>query len=368
MKYLYKKYIILFLTLVLIYAEMLGQVLINFTPAVNGQSLDGIAYALLNNQSTNELNLKLTVKVRNLTSGQVVTIRVPEFTIGRGVNPINRLAFSRATIIFGNNKEAEVLRQTQRFPEGEYEYCFQADATIAKSTTPAGYFENCFIHLLQPTTPLLLINPIDGDKLCQKRPVFNWQPPMPIIPGLRYRMILVQVHSDQTAAEAVIANIPVINQMNLTANMLLYPVHSPELGEGKKYAWQVIAYSMQTVLTKSEIWTFTVECDKEKEVADGDSYREVNAGNDGSFYVANKYLRFSFTNPYNTGVLNYSIKSFSEPDKTVKRLPVLKMQTGLNKYVLDFTNNRFFKDGEQYQLEIMSGDGKLYTLRFVYYE
>lgn len=340
------------------------QVSIGFNPAVYGQSMDGLALTQLSSTFTFSLNATLTIRVRESSSGNVVVVNVPNFIIQPGNNILDRGAFSRSVISFGNNAFGKMLSQSGRFPEGEYEYCFELDISESKGSGYPAFFENCFVHDLQPITPLLLINPIDGDQNCNTRPQFIWQPPMPMLPGARFRLVLVELRDRQDIVEAINMNPPVINQGNLSVNQLNYPHSAPQLVKGKKYAWQVTVYFETTMIRKSEIWVYEVQCDEEQ-VAEGSGYRELKEDED-NYYVAVNTLRFSFNNPYSAAPLNYWVVSMKEPALAIKGLPTLPMQPGLNKFEIDLFENSRFKEGEEYQLIVKLLNGRLLKLRFIY--
>ncbi len=226
-------------------------------------------------------------------------------------------------------------------------------------------FENCFVSKIQPLTPLLLIDPVDGDELCNKRPNFLWQPPMPLPASAKFRLIVTEVKEKQDIAEALGYNLPVINQANLFGNNLLYPSNAPDLKEGQTYTWQVIVYTPKTILSKSELWTFKIKCNEKKPELNTDSYRELKETDDGNFYVANKSLRFSFNNAYNSGELSYSIENLSDSRSAIMNLPKLKMYAGLNKCDLDLSEYRAFKNGQEYLLKVKLINREL-RLRFIY--
>jgi hypothetical protein len=361
-----KNIIPVFLLLLICSTGLRAQVIIQFMPSLHGQSIDGLSYATIQNTSGNRLNGELTIRIKDQQGKSVVSVVVPPFLISQGVTTINRIAFSKSRFYFGSTAASRILNQTQRLPEGEYEYCFELNTTIEKSTQPGGYYENCFTNVIAPPSPLLLIDPADGDEICNKRPNFSWQAPVPYRADSRYRLLLVQLQKNQQPIEAITNNIPIVHQSNLTSSLLLYPPNAPALKEGERYVWQVIAYSGTTIITRSEIWTFKIACDKNEEKPDGDTYRQVTTVDDGSYFVTGNTLRFSFENFYQAGDLQYSIRSLAEPDKEVKRLPVLKTRTGLNKLELDLEKMKSIKKGQQYLLTIISGDGRKYLLRFVY--
>lgn len=343
-----------------------AQVAVTFSPVIYGQTVDGLAYAQILNSHSTDLRAKLTIRVREMRGLNVVTIKTLAFTIHPGVNTIDRVAYNNSRYIFGNNNFGLTASQTGKFLEGEYEYCFEVDISESKNSQLAPVYENCFIQQLQPRTPLLLINPVDGDEFCNKRPIFTWQPPMPLPREARFRFVLTAVKEKQDVVEAITYNLPVVNQGNIAGNSLFYPVNAPELKEGQQYVWQVIVYADKTILARSEVWTFTYKCNEPAVIVNAPSYRELKETNDGNFYVADKYLRFSVTNPYVAGDLNYSIVSMMEPSKPINGLPKLKIGAGLNKYDLDLSENRQFKNGQEYLLMVRLANNRNMTLRFIY--
>jgi hypothetical protein len=342
-----------------------AQVVVNFSPVVYGQALDGLAYAQIINSSSSNLIAKVTIRVRQGRMN-VVTIITAPFTLRPGANEINKSAYSTGRFAFGNNNYGSTASQSGRFLEGDYEYCYEVDVSASKDPRLPPVFENCFTYQLQPRTPLLLINPVDGDEICNRRPQFIWQPPMPLPADARFRLVLTEVKEKQDVVEAITYNPPVINQANIPGNTLFYPSNAPELKEGQKYAWQVVVYAKSAILTRSEVWTFTLKCQDKKPDITTDSYRELKETDGGDFYVANSWLRFSLNNPYAAGELSYSIAAMDEPGKPVKGLPTLKLAPGLNKYDLDLSEKSDFKAGKEYLLIVHLPNNRNMRLRFIY--
>jgi len=342
-----------------------AQVTVTFSPVIYGQSIDGLAYAQVINSSQANLRAKLTIRVRQGGAG-VVTIVTPSFDLHPGSNTINRSAFSSARFAFSNNKVGLTASQTGKFLEGDYEYCYEVDISDSKDPRLPPVFENCFVQQLQPRTPLLLINPVDGDEFCNKRPQFIWQPPVPLPPDARCRVVVTEVTGKQDIVEAITYNPPIVNQANIAGNTLFYPSNAPELKEGQKYAWQVTVYAAQAILAKSEVWTFTLKCQQPNKDTTIASYRELKETDGGDFYVANNYLRFSLNNPYGAGNLDYSITAMEEPGKAIRSLPKLKLTPGLNKYDIDLSDKNAFKEGKEYLLVVRLLNNRIMRLRFIY--
>ncbi|MBS1735180.1 MAG: DUF928 domain-containing protein [Bacteroidetes bacterium] len=343
-----------------------SQVVINFAAPVYGQILEGLTHVQIMNPLNTSFKGFLTIKIREIQRGSVLTVKTSDFDIFPGMQEINRNAFVNAKYVFANNSIGTILSQTRKFPEGEYEYCFDLDISASKLIQYPPLFENCFTQQIQPMTPLLLIDPLDEDITCNKRPNFLWQPPMPLPLTARFRLILTEIGDKQDIVEAITYNQPIINQANIPANSLLYPANAPDLQEGKQYAWQVTVYDGRTILKKSEVWTFKVKCDTILRLTSTPSYRELKQIDDGNFYVANRYLRFSLNNSYNAGTLNYSIASYANPELVIKGLPSLKLYNGLNKFEIDLSENKSFREGQEYVLRVNLQNGRSLSLRFIY--
>lgn len=363
---MYSLYCFLIAVLVTAMTSYAQNIVINFNPAIYGQNIEGLSFVQLISSYPQDVLAKINIKVREVKKGHVVSVMINQALVRPGSNTIDRSAFSRSRFSFGKNYYGSMLSQSGRFPEGEYEYCFEVDLSESKIPTAIPFFENCFTHQQEPMTPLLLINPIDGDENCNKRPDFTWQPPMPMPPAAKFRLVLTEIKEKQDAIEAINYNLPIINQGNIPINQLSFPFNAPDLKEGKKYAWQVIVYAGSIILKRSEIWIYSVKCSEEKQQPGTDSYRMMKEISDGNFYAADKVLRVSFNNPYNTGDLNYSITSLADPGTIIKNLPKLKMQPGLNKYDINLSENNAFKTGEEYLLTVKLINGKELKLRFTY--
>lgn len=343
-----------------------AQVSVQFSPMIGGQSLQNLSLTKLTLTSSSSARISLTIKVTEINGSSVVTIRTLPFFISSGVNAIDRASFSSGSFVFGNNFYGNTVKQSGKFPEGEYECCFTEEVTETKDPAILPAYDQCFTYGVQPLTPFLLTYPIDEDQICNKRPSFVWQPPLPLPLDARFRLILTEIKEKQTAIESITNNEPIIDQASLSANTLMYPVNIPELKEGVTYAWQVSIYSNLAILKKSEIWTFTVKCKEDQAIPPADSYRELKEVDNGDYYLATRYLRFSFYNSYAAGNLSYSIECLSDPKNVVKGLPKLQSYSGINRYDLDLSDNNSFKSGNEYLLKVFLPGNKQLKLRFIY--
>jgi hypothetical protein len=343
-----------------------AQVSVNFNASLYGRTLDGLSFTQIINASSQPVYVKVKVTIREMRQGTVATVQIPYFQLKAGTNIISNQNFIKSNFVFANNSMGIRLSQTSKLPEGEFEFCFEITTGDPKTLVITDVSDFCFQSQISPLTPLLLIDPIEGDKFCNTRPNFTWQPPLPLQPATQFRIIVCEKNEKQTDIEAITYNLPIINIGGLYNNTLLYPAKTPELKKDHKYVWQVTAYEEKTILTKSEIWQFEIKCEEEKKEQSIDSYRELKEIEDGNYFVADKILRVSFNNPYNPGVLNYSIVSLSKPDEKVRKLPELKLSAGLNKYEIDLSENSFFKKDEEYLITVRLENNRVLKLRFIY--
>ncbi|WP_121356782.1 DUF928 domain-containing protein [Flavisolibacter nicotianae] len=358
----------IFALLLLLSSKAYTQISVQFSPIAAGRSLQGLATVQIMSTFQTAVQVALTIRVKEVGGTELLSVKTPEFLLNHGVNFMDRNAFSNARFSFSADYAATVIKQTGNFPEGDYEYCFEIAVISAKDPAVLPFYEQCFTFSVQPITPLLLMSPIEGDVLCNKRPTFIWQPPMPLASDASFRLLLAEVKEKQNAVEAISFNTPVINQAQIRINSLAFPVNIPDLKDGATYAWQVTVYAGKTILKKSEIWEFKVQCREEKNAVENDGYREVKERLDGHVYYAYGKLRFFFSNPYNEGKLAYRIYPLADKQEEVKGLPTMKVINGYNQFEIDLSELKPFKDGKDYLLKVWLADNKILQLRFVYKE
>jgi hypothetical protein len=343
--------------------EAHAQIAFTFVPQVQGRTVDGLLMARIVNTAAQKTAVTLTVTVTAQRVGRIVTIQTPPFEILPGSNALPAGLIAKSSIQFAANKLADVCRQSGYFMEGDYEYCFQLFA-VDKQKDVVG--EQCFDYFLEPFSPLLLVTPGEHDAICDKKPTLFWQPLLPAIPGMQYRLLLTEVKPGQAKVEALYYNMPIINQMNISMPMLFYPPMARELEEGKEYVWQVTAYKNDLKLADSEVWDFTISCKDSSKKALPESFRNIEDLTQGNFYLAKNELLFAVRNIYDKANLSYRIHCITKPDMKIRKLPVVKLERGINHITIDLSENRSFIDGYYYVLDVKLPNGSEKQLRFLY--
>jgi len=362
------RYIKIFLLTVFLCSSLIGksQTNIQFIPEIYGTSINGLMNATIFTVAQKNA-VRLSITVSEAKAGKIVTIQTPPFNLIQGNNLIPQVAVRAAKVSIAENNIGAYLRKNQYFPEGAYEYAF---TIIAASSSEEIIVDQTFIHDIVPPAPMDLIEPYNEDKICEKRPVFTWQPSIPQVLGTLYQLLLVEIKERQNAVEALNYNLPIVNQKGIFANMLMYPPIAQDLVQGKKYAWQVTAYKDQTVINRSAVWAFKVDCqDSISAVVDTDwGYRDIEDLVKGNYYVAEGTVKFALINAYQEQKLQYTVVCTSHPSTVVRNLPKVKLKRGTNKIKLDFSHNFSFKEDYSYVLKVKLPNGIQKDLRFIYKE
>jgi hypothetical protein len=354
----------LFILFISISTVVSAQTSIVFVPEVYGTTLNGLFRASIFNASGVK-SVRMNITVTEARAGKIATIQTGVFTIAPGNNIIPSGVARTASVAMAQNATANFIRRNQYFPQGDYEYSFNI---YSASSSEEIIIDQTFNNEITPPAPLDLIEPYDQDEICEKRPLLTWQPSMPKVDGLLYQVMLVEIKDKQNAVEALNYNLPIVNQKGVVANLLVYPPNSKELVAGKKYAWQVSAYRDQTVINRSDVWSFEVNCqDTVSAVIPTDyGYRDIEDLVKGNYYVADGQIKFALVNSYGEQELKYNILCINNPSKKIKNLPKLRLKRGQNKINIDLSHNFSFEDNYSYIMKIQMPDGSQKSLRFLY--
>jgi hypothetical protein len=353
--------LLLLLSINLIVAD--AQVSLLFNANAHGRHMKGLSFLQIINSSAENYTGSLSIEIKNLTgSGVFVKVFIPSVSIKAGNNILPPAKLSSATISYAGNAEGNYVKQTAMMPEGELEYCFRL--ALVSKIGPDEIFENCFLGTNIIGSPLQLVVPDKGDEFCEKRPRFTWQPPLPLTTGMLFSLKLVKINTDQSAAEALLVNTPVIYQANLKGFTMSYPAGIPDLKENETYAWQVTANDHKGKQALSEVWEFSIQCPKMH--VDSTSYRELRVSDDGGFLSTGSTLKFAVYNPFISASLKYSITDLSKPGRPLKNLPAIQLDKGANHISIDLNMIPGIREDQEYKLTVTLPDGSKVSLRFKY--
>lgn len=339
-----------------------AQVNFVFLPDVHARTIDGLGVFQVQNLSGKALagSIAIVVSEQANQKGTVVVIKTPLVTLPTGMSAFPRNSFVNSSFTFSKNPYASIVSQTRNFPPGEYNYCFR----FLPEDKQGEEYENCFDGSIQPMVPLSLLNPADKDSICQKRPVLSWQPPMPFTSAMRFRLLLVEKKKG-AAIENLLSNTPLVLLDNISSTTVSFPSFAADLKEGHTYCWQVIAYQQGVVMSRSEIWEFTVQCVETPPANVHDSYRELKQLVNGNYYIANRYISFSYKNDYHQKKLTYKVLDLGNGLKEIKNTPEVYLESGLNKIDID-VSELGLTAGKAYILKVYPFNEQAAEVRFIY--
>lgn len=332
-----------------------------FVPELYGRQVDGLGVFKVQNLTGAAVQCQVLITVQETGHGQnIVSITTPVVTFPTGVSDFPPALLAGARMQFGANAIARLVNQTRSFPAGDYTYCFRLVTTGQQEEE----YENCYDATMQPLVPLTLLYPADDDRVCDKRPVLSWQPPVPYDPSMLFRLLLTEKKRGE-AVENLIMNTPLVLLDNITTTSVTYPAFSPALEEGKTYVWQVVTHQQGVIVSRSEIWEFTVQCVEQPDQMDEDSYRQLKLMANGNYYIAKHTLKFAFQNDYHVDKLTYAILDIARGAEKVTYTPEVPIGPGLNKINIDL-GALDLRPGGHYLLKVYPFNEPPIEVRFIY--
>lgn len=169
--------------------------------------------------------------------------------------------------------------------------------------------------------PITLSLPNDRDTIEEKEPTFVWQCNTVALqndPRLEQQIVVVELEENQTPAEAVLINPPLMIRQNLLSGTTVYSSTENPLEEGKSYAWQVSYLFNGVVIQQSEAWVFTLAKPKEPI----HQYLALRRQADGSVYQANEpvlYIKIAESGKLS---LKGTIRSADGSKQDIKLTPI----------------------------------------------
>jgi hypothetical protein len=212
--------------------------------------------------------------------------------------------------------------------------------------------------------------PSDSDYNDQVRPVFSWLPPSPPnqFSHLLYDLVLVEVQPEQTAADAIERNIPLLKQHHIAHTSFQYPVSSPALDSTKLYAWGVTAKNNLFPVASSEVWTFRLRSRSAAIMPAPDHFVALKSREDASFIVCNGLLRYEYQNEINDSSVIVNIYDITGADHQKMRLRSSRypVRFGQNLMQLDLLKQSRFTDQHVYLLELVNARNERSYIKFEY--
>ena len=337
--------------------------------------LDDLWKVNLINPLPSPLEVYLDITLEDAQHQPVLTATSAAFTLRQGSSrpPIsrhgNRLQYS-------STAAAATLRNIGRLPYGQYIVCYK----IVQADKGTLLGQHCQEQQIKPFGPPELISPYNREAIRTIFPVLTWKAPYPAgaIP-FTYSLRLTEVKPGQTALQALEGNVPLLSRRIEQIQHLLYPGDAPRLEVGKKYVWQISAQAGDFNLGATEIWVFTIGENETPESVGNtynyETYYDLKLTPSGGYLPSHKFLRFRYDNrfgsanlPYVQGTeVAYEIYTAGNRSAPIAGMPVMPLNSGVNKISIPLNNNPNMQNGEDYLLVVKDTAGGIYYLDFIYY-
>ncbi|MFT3945712.1 MAG: hypothetical protein QM763_01965 [Agriterribacter sp.] len=230
--------------------------------------------------------------------------------------------------------------------------------------------EECDFIEVEPLGPPQLTLPWDESEELSKTPTFAWLPPTPagFFTMLNYDLDVVEILPGQSAADAIQQNIPLLHQLNIIPISFLYPVSAPALEYNKQYAWRITAKNNGAVVSKSEVWSFTLKQELTKNIIKTNNlpYSRLLSEDQPGYSMQLDYLKFEYTNEANDSTWNVMVYDVTNSitDTISMRWDTVQMKYGQNLVNLDLKNAAPFISNHFYLMELRNQWGQLWRLKF----
>lgn len=258
------------------------------------------------------------------------------------------------------------LVQTSKLPHGEYVFCYRFISNSAGNVLGV----NCQEKPIKAFGLPELISPYDKENLSMLRPLLTWKAPLPLIStDVTYDLKLTPLQNDQTPAQAIQINFPLLDLKKMKQTILPYPLDAVPLEKEEDYVWQVTAFYAGIPLGKTEIWQFRISDNPTKKRETEpliESYRFAKSHVDASYYTATDILRLAYHNRLNDKILAYQVYLVENTSHKIKNLPIIHLKPGTNTLDIELTGLEELDNGKLYILEIKDKIGKKHYFKFKY--
>ena len=364
-----KKNLLVFLLLFCMKAQ--AQLLVNLQlPVIGLSSKSQLWNMAVVNTTNSSLQVKVSMLFTDAGTGQLVfTASSGQFTITAGAHVLQANDFMPVVYNIVNGNYGMDNSPGGLLPVGNFNICYQFDKIIGDNTERIT--EECETVEIEPISPPLLIFPEDQSILDINRPIFNWMPPAPVslFSNLNYTLRLVEVLPTQSAADAVQQNIAIFSQQNITGLATPYLSSLPALDTGKWYAWQVIANNNNSLVGKSDVWSFRVagQASVANPITKGQAFAKLKKEGEIHYFICSRYLQVAYDNYLADDTVSIAIYDVAGQFTRIELdSNYLLLHPGQNLVSLDVGGNNNLSPNRLYQFELINSKNERWIGKFYF--
>lgn len=350
---------------------MIGQVVLNLQLPSVGLSVKSQLWNMtISNTGTEVIAVKITMIMTDIGTGQqVLSGATGVLNLPPGNNFFQYGDILPVSYVVLNNNYAVDASPEGFLPPGNYNICYEV---LRIGEIAIGMTEECSDATVESLSPPFLTAPDDLAEIEESRPIFSWLPPTPVylLNGLSYNFTLVEVLPNQTSADAIGQNFPLITEQNLPASNLFFPASQTALDTGKIYAWQVVANNNGQAVSASEVWTFKLKTSGATYTTTENKqpYIKLKTEAVAAYFVCDGVLKVEYNNEVNDSTVYVKIYDLTRQDRKEAGLDDnnIQLRFGQNLISVDIRNASGIVAGHEYALEITNSKNEVWRGRFLY--
>jgi hypothetical protein len=319
---------------------------------------------LLVSVSNNPVNVKIILRLSDLHTGQPLLTGISNtITLNKGARQLQ--AGNVSPVQYEYSSDAIDRSANGLLSAGNYQafYSLLVEGGI-KAAVEA---EDCIPFTVSPVAPPQLNTPADHSIVETYNPQFTWLPPTPvtIFNNLNYELLLTEVRPGQSAGDAIQQNLPVY-RVNYTKSLFVnYPASAIALDTAKLYAWTIMAKNGSVFAAQTDVWTFRIKNNLEKDDEAENTYVLLKKELDGSVAAISNNIRCVYTNMVNDSTVTYELLGL-EAGNSVLNTGIVKLQPGENMLELELKKKYHLQDGKSYLFRLKNSRNEYWQVKFIY--
>ncbi|MBX2922747.1 MAG: hypothetical protein KF746_11185 [Chitinophagaceae bacterium] len=324
---------------------------------------------LLTNTGQGTVNGHLEVVLADIVTGQPILTGIGKaFAVAPGNMQVNATLMEPVQYIQMDASYVIEPGPNGFLPLGTFSVCISYFSHVHDAVDQLA--EECDFIEVEPLSPPQLVLPWNESQELQNTPSFTWLPPAPtgFFSNLRYDIDVAEINPGQSGADAIQDNIPLLHQTQLVQTYLLYPTGSPPLQVGKEYAWRITATSNGSVVSRSEIWTFSLvsENDLPRIKTNNLPYVKLVKEELPAYSLQADYLKFDYVNEAADSSWNITLYDLTSGnnDSIPFRWDTIPVKYGQNLVNIDLTEDNSLIHQHFYLLELRNSLHEIWRMRF----
>ncbi len=313
----------------------------------------------VSNTGTGTVQARIDLEMKDIQTHQTALSAMSgSFNVPPGVRTVQMQLLEPIIYNYGPGMVAD-RSANGILPVGKYQVCYQLILTSGETQTAVA--DDCGEIEVEPLSPPVLTMPENDSVVSTANPSFTWVPPAPaaMFADLNYDLLISELFDGQSITDAIQKNLPLQQAQGLQQPFFSFPLQGPQLEQGKKYVWQIVARDGQQYGAKSEVWVFRMPDTKPVATSNNLVYLLMDDKSNGGSVIAPGVLHIKY--PSSTSIHQATILI---KDEKGALLLTAQQEARQGDNYWDIPLNGHFQSKHNYTVIIQNNDGKTSSLAF----